>query len=58
MQPCAADETGEHVAFGWMTNQPGGFVDHQQFFIVVDDGEHAVSLVELESTVAEGSSVF
>jgi hypothetical protein len=29
-----------------MTNQACGFVDHQQFVVFVEDGEHAVRLAE------------
>jgi hypothetical protein len=35
----AADEAGEFIALGRMTNQTGRFVDNQQAGVFVEDGK-------------------
>lgn len=42
MQPHAADEAGKFVSLGGMTNEVGGFVDDQQFRVLMDDVEKLV----------------
>ena len=42
MEAGAADEAGEFIALGRMTNQSGRFVDGQQACVFVEDVEHKV----------------
>lgn len=39
IQPHAADEARQRIAFGRVTNQARRFVNHQQVGVFVDDGE-------------------
>ena len=39
MEAGAADEAGEFIALGRMTDQAGRFVDDQQVGVFVEDGE-------------------
>jgi hypothetical protein len=35
----SADETGEGTVLGGMADEAGGFVDHQEVIIFMDDGQ-------------------
>jgi hypothetical protein len=39
IKPNTADQAGVNIPFGWMTDQVGRFVQHQQGIIFVDNGE-------------------
>ena len=50
----AADEAGEFIALGRMTNQSGRFVDDQQAGVFVDDGEQVFQAREILTTDGHG----